>query len=170
MTYSAYKLNKQGDNIQPWHTPFPIWNQSVVPCPVLTLASWPAYRFHRRPVESKCLKSALNTRCVQYTLAIMLSMALNILFVFLWMLKIHVVFFLLFKKLINFNWRLITLQYCSGFHRILTRISHGCTHVPHPEVFWGLCCTHCLSTPSFPLMRGSCFQLLLPFWRFFSSV
>ena len=35
--YSAYKLNKQGDNIQPWHTPFPIWNQSVVPCPVLLL-------------------------------------------------------------------------------------------------------------------------------------
>ena len=32
--YSAYKLNKQGDNIQPWHTPFPIWNQSIVPCPV----------------------------------------------------------------------------------------------------------------------------------------
>ena len=23
--YSAYKLKKQGDNIQPWHTPFPIW-------------------------------------------------------------------------------------------------------------------------------------------------
>ena len=36
--YSAYKLNKQGDNIQPWRTPFPIWNQSVVPCPVLTVA------------------------------------------------------------------------------------------------------------------------------------
>ena len=31
MMYSAYKLNKQGDNIQPWHSPFPIWNQSVVP-------------------------------------------------------------------------------------------------------------------------------------------
>ena len=28
--YSAYKLNKQGDDIQPWRTPFPIWNQSVV--------------------------------------------------------------------------------------------------------------------------------------------
>ena len=39
MMYSAYKLNKQGDNIQPWHTPFPIRNQSVVPCPVLTVAS-----------------------------------------------------------------------------------------------------------------------------------
>ena len=35
--YSASKLNKQGDNIQPWHTPFLIWNQSVVPCPVLLL-------------------------------------------------------------------------------------------------------------------------------------
>ena len=39
MMYSAYKFNKQGDNIQPWHTPFPIWNQSVVPCLVLTVAS-----------------------------------------------------------------------------------------------------------------------------------
>ena len=46
--YSAYKLNKQGDNIQPWWTPFPIWNQSVVPCPVLTVASWPTCRFLRR--------------------------------------------------------------------------------------------------------------------------
>ena len=44
MRYSAYKLNKQGDNIQPWHTPFSIWNQSVVPCPVLTVMSWPAYK------------------------------------------------------------------------------------------------------------------------------
>ena len=45
MMYSAYKLNKQGDNIQSWRTPFPIWNQSVVPCAVLSVASWPAYRF-----------------------------------------------------------------------------------------------------------------------------
>ena len=35
MMYSACKLNKQGDNIQPWHTPFLIWNPSIVPCPVL---------------------------------------------------------------------------------------------------------------------------------------
>ena len=26
MMYSAYKLNKQSDNIQPWCAPFPIWN------------------------------------------------------------------------------------------------------------------------------------------------
>ena len=51
MMYSAYKLNNQGDNIQPWCTPFPIWNQSLVPCPVLTVASWPAYRFLRRQVR-----------------------------------------------------------------------------------------------------------------------
>ena len=82
MMCSAYKLNKQGDNIQPWCTPLPIWNQSVVPCPVLTVASslffffiswrlitlqycsgfchtltwtvasWPAYRFLRRQIQS----------------------------------------------------------------------------------------------------------------------
>ena len=51
MMYSAYKLNKQGDNIQPWCSPFPIWNQSVVPCPVLTVASSLAYRFLRRQVR-----------------------------------------------------------------------------------------------------------------------
>ena len=28
--YSAQKLNKQDDNIQPWRTPFPIWNQSIL--------------------------------------------------------------------------------------------------------------------------------------------
>ena len=49
--YSAYKLNKQSDNIQPWCTPFLIWDQSVVPCPVLTVASWPAYRFLNRQVR-----------------------------------------------------------------------------------------------------------------------
>ena len=50
MMYSAYKLNKQSDNTQPWHTPFPILNQCVAPCPILTVASWPAYRFLRRQV------------------------------------------------------------------------------------------------------------------------
>ena len=37
--YSAYKLNKQSDTVQPWCTLFPIWNLSVVPCPVLTIYS-----------------------------------------------------------------------------------------------------------------------------------
>ena len=48
----AYKLlNKEGDDIQPWHSPFSIWNQNVVPCPLLTVASWPAYRFLKRQVR-----------------------------------------------------------------------------------------------------------------------
>ena len=49
--YSAYKLNRQGDNIHPWCTPLSIWNPCVLPCPVLTVASWPAYRFLRRQVR-----------------------------------------------------------------------------------------------------------------------
>ena len=44
MLYFAYKFKKQGDNIQPSHTPFLILNQSFVPYLVLTVASWHAYR------------------------------------------------------------------------------------------------------------------------------
>ena len=51
MMNSSYKLNKQGDNTQPCCTPFLTWNLSVVPCPVLTVSSQPAYRFLRRQVR-----------------------------------------------------------------------------------------------------------------------
>ena len=51
MMYSAYKLNKHSDNIQLWCTTFPIWNQYFAPCPVLTVGSWPAYRFLKRQVR-----------------------------------------------------------------------------------------------------------------------
>ena len=33
-----------------------------------------------------------------------------------------------------FNWKLITLQYCSGFCHTLTWISHGCIFVSHAEL------------------------------------
>ena len=67
--YSAYKLNKQADNIQPWRTPFPIWNQTVAPCPVLTVASWPAYRFLRRQVRWSGISISLITfhSCVPHS-------------------------------------------------------------------------------------------------------
>ena len=39
LMYSTYKLNEQGDIIQPWSTPFPICNQSIVPCLLRTVAS-----------------------------------------------------------------------------------------------------------------------------------
>ena len=51
MKYSAYKLNKQGNNIQPWRTAFLICNQSIVQCPVLTVASLFAYTFLKRQVK-----------------------------------------------------------------------------------------------------------------------
>ena len=47
MMYSAYMFNRQGDNIQPCHTPFPVLCHSVVPCKVLTVASWFTYSFLR---------------------------------------------------------------------------------------------------------------------------
>ena len=59
MMYSEYKLNKQGDNIQPWHNPFPIWNQSIFPCPALIVASWPAYRLLRGQVRWSGIPVAL---------------------------------------------------------------------------------------------------------------
>ena len=49
--FSACNLNKQGDNIQPCYTPLPILNQSVFPCKVLTVASWPTFKFFRRQVS-----------------------------------------------------------------------------------------------------------------------
>ena len=51
MMYSAYKLNKQGDKIQSWCIPFPVWNQSIVPFPFLTVASCHAYKFLKRQVR-----------------------------------------------------------------------------------------------------------------------
>ena len=51
MMCSVYKLNKQGDNKQSSRTPFSILNQVFVPYRVLTIASWPTYRFLRRQVR-----------------------------------------------------------------------------------------------------------------------
>ena len=48
----------------------------------------------------------------------------------MWALRSTESFLFLF---IFISWRLITLQYCSGFCHTLTRISHEFTCVPHPE-------------------------------------
>ena len=59
MIYPAYKLDVQGNNIQTWHTPFLIWNQSVIPCLFLTVTSWPAYRYLRRQEWWSCIPISL---------------------------------------------------------------------------------------------------------------
>ena len=58
--YSVHKLNKQGDHIQSWNTLFPVWNESVVHCPVLSVASWPAYRFLKRQVRFSGIPNSLS--------------------------------------------------------------------------------------------------------------
>ena len=55
-----------------------------------------------------------------------------------WRIDAFFFFFLLFIYLfiylfIFISWRLITLQYCSGFCHTLTWISHGFTCIPHPD-------------------------------------
>ena len=56
---TLYKLNKQGDAIQSWHTPLPIMNQSVVPYLVLTVVSLFAYKFLRRQTGGLVIPSLL---------------------------------------------------------------------------------------------------------------
>ena len=63
---SAYKLNKQSDNIHPWNTPFPIWKTSVVPRPVLTVASWPAYRFLKKAARWSGIPISLSKNFPQF--------------------------------------------------------------------------------------------------------
>ena len=54
---------------------------------------------------------------------------------------------ILFFSFIFISWRLITLQYCSGFCHTLTWISHGFTCIPHPDP--------ALPPPSLPNPSGS---------------
>ena len=51
MVWSEYSLNKQCDSRHLCFTPFLISNQSVVPYRVLSVASWPKYRFPRWQVR-----------------------------------------------------------------------------------------------------------------------
>ena len=49
--YIFTTVQQAGWQYTAWCSPFPIWNQSIVPCPVLTVASWPAYIFLRKQVR-----------------------------------------------------------------------------------------------------------------------
>ena len=50
-----------------------------------------------------------------------------------WFCGNFIFYLFIFFLFIFINWRLITLQYCSGFCHTLTWISHGVTCVPHPN-------------------------------------
>ena len=49
VVWALFDISFLWDWYENW--PFPVWNQSVVPCPVLTVASSPAYRFLERQVR-----------------------------------------------------------------------------------------------------------------------
>ena len=53
------------------YTPFPILNQFVVPCLVLTVVSWHAYRFLRRQV--RCSGTPISLRIFQFVVIHMVS-------------------------------------------------------------------------------------------------
>ena len=61
--------------------------------------------------------------CLQITLVVEIKEACGMTFFFPY----------LFIYLFFISWRLITLQYCSGFCHTLTWISHGVTCIPHPN-------------------------------------
>ena len=78
-----------------------------------------------------------------------------------------------FNLFIYFNWKLVTLQYCSGLCHTLTWISHGCTCVPHPEAP-----SHFLLIPFLtvipvhqPWAPVSCIEpgLAICLWRYFED-
>ena len=59
-------------------------------------------------------------------------------------------------------WRLITLQYCSGFCHTLTWISHGFTCIPHPDP---LSCLPLYPIPlGLPSAPGPSTYLMHPTW------
>ena len=57
-------LNPTSSALQEEGWPFPIWNKFVVSCPVLTVASWPAYGFLRRQVKWSCIP--ISSRIFQF--------------------------------------------------------------------------------------------------------
>ena len=77
----------------------------------------------KRPKTSQTLKGKEN-ECFLSKLQIKILLTLNF---------YCSAIFLFFNLFIDFNWRLIILQYCSGFCHTLTWISHGCTCVSHSE-------------------------------------
>ena len=64
----------------------------------------------------------------QYIIWLRNTCAINLFCVHNWMSVLEAIFFSIF-----ISWRLITLQYCSGFCHTFVWISHGFTCVPHPN-------------------------------------
>ena len=93
--------------------------------------------FHQSPVLPICLLKSLYICCKSCCL---LSFHLLVQHHMWKVIQQSSASYAFFKLIFNFNWRLITLQYCGGICHTLTWISHGCTCVCHPK-------THLTSLP-----------------------
>ena len=72
--------------------------------------------------------------CRVWSLTIVSERFLLFIYFFMYVQSLYFYFFsILFFSFIFISWRLITLQYCSGFCHTLIWISHGFTCVPHPD-------------------------------------
>ena len=90
-------------------------------------SSWPRDRTWVSCIASRFFTIwATRETLVDYDISIVLQFFTCLLILFL-----HGFFFSFFFSFIS--WRLITLQYCSGFCHTLTWISHGFTCIPHPD-------------------------------------
>ena len=86
-----------------------------------TLGSSPAQIQHVLSIFTKCV------------LFIYFLHYVSLYFLFIYLFFVVYRDFILFFSFIFISWRLITLQYCSGFCHTLTWISHGFTCIPHPD-------------------------------------
>ena len=83
MMYSTYKLNKQGDNIQPWHTPFPIWNHSVVSCEFFVYFEYyPLLHYPLKNIFPHWVGYIFGLLIVSYNVQIIFSLIWSHLFIF----------------------------------------------------------------------------------------
>ena len=101
----------------PWDSP---GKNTGVGCHALLQGIFPTQRLD---------PSLLHCRQVLYHLSIYIDTLVNIVV----NIFICVCVYFFFFSFIFTSWRLITLQYCSGFCHTLTWISHGSTCVPHPD-------------------------------------
>ena len=138
--YSAYKLNKQGDNIQPWHTPFPIWNRvycsmSSSNCCFLTCiqVSQVFVRssiIHWQPTQYSCLENPMDRRTwratvlrvakhrtwlsMHHNIALQISLHYPIFMYRTQNLRIFVEILPLILRKKLFYWSIIASHYCVG--------------------------------------------------------
>ena len=123
------------------------------------------YRLHE--IKCKHLNVLLNTFWQMYSCFTTMSVKRqNILCVCVWFFFLVLLFlFLIFLYLFNYffiSWRLITLQYCSGFCHTLTWISHGFTCAPLPDPPFHL--PLCLIPLGLPSAPGLSTCLMHPTW------